>query len=206
MPVWSRDIQYGAAAGFVLIVGIVAIQFGFSAKLVLALLAGVGVLFCASMFEGLPRAAMLGASAVLLLLVAYNLVTTCDSACQRSRVEAAQQRVAQDEASRAAGQARLSGSTPQLAAICTGMKGPPLAIALEPVQVNPHGNCQVTIFAPGHCIRVKQANETEWNPETYCDIDGDPRKKALPLDVEYIRNAETEPFDYQSKIKPAEVH
>ncbi|MGD0026100.1 MAG: hypothetical protein ABSC37_16030 [Xanthobacteraceae bacterium] len=66
MPVWSKDIQYGAAIGFVVIVGIVAIQFGFNAKLVLALLAGLGILFCASLFEGLPRAAMLGAGAVLL--------------------------------------------------------------------------------------------------------------------------------------------
>lgn len=43
MPVWSRDIQYGAAAGFIIIVGVAAIQLGFSANLVLALLAGIGV-------------------------------------------------------------------------------------------------------------------------------------------------------------------
>jgi|SRR5579862_634455 len=98
MPVWSKDIQYGAAAGFIIIVGIVAIQFGFSAKLVLALLAGVGVLFCASLFEGLPRAAMLGAGAVLLPLVVYDLATSCDSACQQTRAEAAQQRAAQEQA------------------------------------------------------------------------------------------------------------
>jgi hypothetical protein len=97
MPPWSKDVQYGAAAGFVIIVGIVAIQFGFSAKLVLAILASVGVLFCASLFEGLPRAAMLGAGAVLLLLVAYDLATSCDSACQQTRAEAAQQRATQEQ-------------------------------------------------------------------------------------------------------------
>jgi hypothetical protein len=66
MPNWSRVVQYGAAIGLVIIVGVVAIQFSFSAELVLGLLAGVGVLLCASVFEGLPRAAMIGASAVLL--------------------------------------------------------------------------------------------------------------------------------------------
>lgn len=111
MPVWSKDIQYGAAAGFVIIVGVVAIQFGFSAKLVLALLAGVGVLFCASLFEGLPRAAMLGAGAVLLLLVAYDLATSCDSACQQTRAQAAQQRAAQE-------QALLAASRPQTDPLC----------------------------------------------------------------------------------------
>jgi hypothetical protein len=50
---------------------------------------------------------------------------------------------------------------------------------------------------------VKQANEREWNPETFCDIEGDPRKKALALDVEYIRNAETEPFDYEVGLNPS---
>jgi len=65
---------------------------------VLGLLAGVGVLLCASVFEGLPRAAMIGASAVLLLLVVYNLATTCDGACQQSRAEAAQQRAAEGQA------------------------------------------------------------------------------------------------------------
>lgn len=108
MPAWSRDVQYGAAAGFVIIVGIVAVQFGFSAKLVLALLAGVGVLFCASLFEGLPRAAMIGASGVLLLLVAYDLATSCDRACQQTRADAAQQRAAQEQARLAAEQTRLA--------------------------------------------------------------------------------------------------
>jgi hypothetical protein len=56
----------------------------------------MGILFCASLFEGLPRAAILGAGAVLLLLVAYDLATSCDSACQQTRAEAAQQRVAQE--------------------------------------------------------------------------------------------------------------
>ena len=89
MPVSSRDVQFAAAAGFIVIVGIVAIYFGVSAKLVLALLAGLGISLCASLVEGYLRAAMLGAGAVLLLLVVYDLATSCDSACQQTRAEAA---------------------------------------------------------------------------------------------------------------------
>jgi hypothetical protein len=202
MPINSRDVQFGAAIGFIVIVGIVAIYFGFSTKLVLALLAGLGILFCASLVEGYVRAAMLGTGALLLLLIAYDLATSCDSACQQTRAEAAQQKAAQQQAQLAAEQARQSTMTPQLAAICTGVKSSPLPIGREPVRVNPNGNCQAIIFAPGHCIQVKQANEQEWNSETFCDIDGDPRKKALPLDVEYIRNSGTETFDYQVRLNP----
>jgi hypothetical protein len=98
MPVNSRDVQFGAAIGFIVIVGIVAIYFGFSTKLVLALLAGLGILFCASLVEGYVRAAMLGTGALLLLLIAYDLATSCDRACQQTRVEAARQRAAQEQA------------------------------------------------------------------------------------------------------------
>lgn len=98
MPVNSRDAKFGAAIGFIVIVGIVAIYFDFSAKLVLALLAGLGILSCASLVEGYVRAAMLGAGAILLLLVVYDLATSCDGACQQARVEAAQQRAAQEQA------------------------------------------------------------------------------------------------------------
>jgi len=137
MPVWSKDIQYGAAAGFVIIVGIVAIQFGFSAKLVLALLAGLGILFCASVFEGLVRAAMIGVGAVLLLLVAYDLATSCDSTCQQARAETAQQRSAQERARVAAEQTRLAASRPPTDPLCdwsvkTVVLGP------EPIQL--HGD------------------------------------------------------------------
>lgn len=140
MPVWSKDIQYGAAAGFIIIVGIVAIQFGFSAKLVLALLAGVGVLFCASLFDGLPRAAMLGAGAVLLLLVAYDLATSCDSACQQSRAEAARQTAEQQQARLAA----LQGH-PAATVLCPGIpptKPRTLHADWEPLNVaNPEAKC-----------------------------------------------------------------
>ena len=73
MPVNSRDVQFGAAIGFIVIVGFVAIYFGFSTKLILALLAGLGILFCASLVEGYVRAAMLGTGALLLLLITYDL-------------------------------------------------------------------------------------------------------------------------------------
>lgn len=137
MPVWSRDLQYGAAAGFIVIVGIVAIQFGFGAKLVLALLAGVGVLFCASLFNGLPRVAMIGAGAVLLLLVVYDLATSCDSACQQSRAEAAQQRAAQEQARLAVEQARVAASRPPTDPLCDWSIKP---IILGPEWVEIHGD------------------------------------------------------------------
>lgn len=196
MPVWSRDIQYGAAAGFIVIVGIVAIQFGFSAKLVLALLAGVGVLFCASMFEGLPRAAMIGASAVLLLLVAYNLATTCDSACQQSRVEATQQRSAQEAANRYVQQNR---TTPSDLKYCNSRKSEPFEVGKEPVRINPRGQCAPTLFFSGHCVYAKQANEKQWWPSPICDKGtGD----SFPPDTEYVKNAEDDSFTAQVKLDP----
>jgi len=121
MPVNSRDVQYGAAIGFVVIVGIVAIQFGFNAKLVLALLAGLGILFCASVFEGLVRAAMVGVGTVLLVFVAYDLATSCDSACQQTRAEAARQRAAQEQAQLAADQQRQLAQTTEIQ-YCNGRK------------------------------------------------------------------------------------
>jgi hypothetical protein len=111
MPVNSRDVQFGAAIGFIVIVGIVTIYFGFSTKLVLALLAGLGILFCASLVEGYVRAAMLGTGALLLLLIGYDLATSCDSACQQTKAEAAQQRGAQE-------QARLAALRPQTDPLC----------------------------------------------------------------------------------------
>jgi hypothetical protein len=45
----------------------------------------LGILFCASLVEGYVRAAMLGTGALLLLLIAYDLATSCDSACQQTR-------------------------------------------------------------------------------------------------------------------------
>ena len=192
MPVWSKDIQYGAAIGFVILVGIVAIQFGFSAKLVLALLAGVGILFCASLFEGLPRAAMLGAGAVLLLLVAYDLATTCDSACQQTRAEAAQQRAAQD-------QARMTASQPA-APQCNVNRMPYHYEAKRPsVPVNPGGLCATALFFSGHCLFVTQADHNEvLGP--FCKGEGarvsdkNGNTVELPVDIEYVWSAD-EPFD-----------
>ena len=189
MPPWSKDIQYGAAAGFIVIVGIVAIQFGFSAKLVLALLAGVGVLFCASLFEGLPRAAMIGASAVLLVLVAYNLVTTCDIACQQSRAEATQQRTAQEQANRErAAQARLVDPT-----YCSNKKLPWHFGKDKGEPVNRAGECFTELWYQDHCIYAQQANETK-SLGPYCDAKGG-SNPPLPEDVEYVWSADQEGFD-----------
>ncbi len=152
MPVWSKDVQYGAAIGFVIIVGIVAIQFGFSAKLVLALLAGVGILFCASQFDGLPRAAMLGAGAVLLLVVVYDLAASCDSACQQTRAEAARQRAAQEQARLAAEQARLAASRPPTDPLCDWSVKP---IVLGPEWVELHGDrCTATLLYPKQDVEL----------------------------------------------------
>ena len=190
MPVWSRDIQYGAAAGFIVIVGIVAIQFGFSAKLVLALLAGVGVLFCASLFDGLPRAAMLGAGAVLLLLVVYDLVTTCDSACQQSR---AAQRLA-------AKQQTPSGARQPVATECN-VNRQDYHFALErPAQpFNPGGKCAPALWFSGHCIWVTSVGNDR--PQgSYCSHgDGRVFNQAgdaveLPRDIDRARSADI-PFD-----------
>lgn len=190
MPVWSKDIQYGAAAGFIIIVGIVAIQFGFSAKLVLALLAGVGVLFCASLFEGLPRAAMLGAGAVLLLLVVYDLATSCDSACQQTRAEAAQQRAAQE-------QARLTAlQSPNVNPHCnwntylvevTPDKLAPLDPKNPDVLVCKQDIAFIQPQAPTHCFYARFAGEDKERDTKYCDH-GDVQ---LPLqDAVAIRSAE----------------
>lgn len=184
MPVWSRDIQYGAAAGFIVIVGIVAIQFGFSAKLVLALLAGVGVLFCASLFEGLPRAAMIGGSAVLLVLVAYDLVTTCDSACQESRTEAAQQRAAQE-------QVRATQTQPT-APQCNVSRMPYHYEAKRPsAPINPGGICAPALFFANHCIFATQAGHNGV-VGPFCKGDGaqvwdkNGNSVELPVDIEYV--------------------
>lgn len=64
---------------------------------------------------------MIGASAVLLLLVACNLATTCDSAYQQTRAEAAQQRAAEQHARLAAEQARRNADMPERH-VCTSIK------------------------------------------------------------------------------------
>jgi hypothetical protein len=137
MPINSRDVQFGAAIGYIIIVGIVAIYFGFSTKLVLALLAGLGILFCASLVEGYVRAAMLGTGALLLLLIAYDLATSCDSACQQARAEAAQQRAVQE-------QTRLAASRPPTDPLCDWKLNP---IVLGPEWVDIHGDrCKADLF------------------------------------------------------------
>jgi hypothetical protein len=134
MPVNSRDVQFGAAIGFIVIVGIVAIYFGFSAKLVLALLAGLGILFCASLVDGYLRAAMLGTGAVLLLLVVYDLATSCDSACQQSRAEVARQRAMQLQIPTATASPATNTSED-----CPGRLSPLETITTEEKVFNPKG-------------------------------------------------------------------
>ena len=137
MPVNSRDVQFGAAIGFIVIVGIVAIYFGFSTKLILALLAGLGILFCASLVEGYVRAAMLGTGALLLVLIGYDLATSCDSACQQTRAEGAQKRAAQEQVRLATEQARLAASRPPTDPLCDWSVKP---IVLGPEWVELHGD------------------------------------------------------------------
>jgi hypothetical protein len=180
MPVNSRDAQFGAAIGFIVIVGIVAIYFGFSTKLILALLAGLGILFCASLVEGYVRAAMLGTGALLLLLIAYDLATSCDSACQQTRAETAQQRVAQEQA-----RAQLA-RTPVLQ-YCPMQKEALVIPATEDgVRINPNGQCNPDIWQNEvGCINVKVAGERKWRPEKLCKGEQNVR---MPDDVEYVRS------------------
>jgi hypothetical protein len=198
MPVNSRDIQYGAAAGFVIIVGIVAIQFGFSAKLVLALLAGVGVLFCASLFDGLPRAAMLGAGAVMLLLVVYDLATSCDSVCQQTRAQAAQQRTAQE-------QARLAASRPQVNPHCM-WSNRLVTVGATHVALDPDNPDAIVCRAHLHfksngerCYYIWVVGESKERDTKYCDRDG--VVTALPDDVKSIRSA-SGPLLVQVTLEP----
>jgi len=134
MPVNSRDVQFGAAIGFIVIVGFVAIYFGFSTKLILALLAGLGILFCASLVEGYVRAAMLGTGALLLLLITYDLATSCDSSCQQTRAEAVQQRAAQAQTliTPASGPANTSEE-------CPGRLSDVIALGANEFVYNPKG-------------------------------------------------------------------
>lgn len=190
MPPWSKDIQYGAAAGFVIIVGVIAMQFGFSAKLVLALLAGVGTLFCASQFDGLPRAAMIGASIVLLLLVAYNLATTCDSACQQSRAEAAQQRAAQE-------QLKLSASQPQSDPTCD-WSAHQITLGPDWAEVNPRPfNCKMDLFYSEQEVSlwVKIATDNEAHGPYG-------RGQQFPRDVQWVKS-EGKTFPAFVRLSPA---
>jgi len=199
MPIGSKDVQYGAAIGFVIIVGVVAIQFGFSAKLVLGLLAGVGALLCASVFDGLPRAAMIGASAVLLLLVAYDLATTCEGACKQSKVEAARQRAAQEQVQLAAGQGRLSVSQPFAPECNINRQDYHYGAEKPPKPFNPGGRCAAALFFAGHCIYLTQAGHNDVRGP-YCKSEGATvRDKSgntvdLPVDIEYAWSAD-KPFD-----------
>jgi hypothetical protein len=208
MPVWSKDVQYGAAAGFVIIIGIVAIQFGFSAKLVLALLAGVGILFCASLFEGLPRAAMLGAGAILLLLVVYDLATSCDSACQQTRAEVAQQRAAQEQARLEAERRQQLAQTPEIQ-YCNGRKVEWHFGTEEPNKpFNPAGQCIGYIWYSDHCIFIKRAGQNE-RLGPFCaggegrsvTLVNGTKAMALPADGEYVWSADT-PFDGYIQLNP----
>ena len=198
MPVSSRDVQFAAAGGFIVIVGIVAVYFGFSAKLVLALLAGLGILFCASLVEGYLRAAMLGAGAVLLLLVVYDLATSCDSACQQSRAEAAQQRAVQGQARLAAEQQRQLTQTPEIQH-CNGRK---LEWHFETKPnvrpLNPAAQCDFLLWHPGHCIYVRLAGKTDREEKSFCDQGS---FLSLPSNLEDAWSADT-PFDGYVQLNP----
>jgi hypothetical protein len=184
MPVNSRDVQFGAAVGFIVIVGIVAIYFGFSTKLILALLAGLGILFCASLVEGYVRAAMLGTGALLLVLIAYDLATSCDSSCQQTRAQAAQQRTAQE-------QARLAAENPPDPQ-CSGV-WETKEIGPNPVIINPGGSC--IWRAKTHvCFYGKRSawtnDATEYGP--YCDK-GENTFTETVRDLETVRTADGSP-------------
>jgi hypothetical protein len=182
MPVNSRDVQFGAAIGFIVIVGIVTIYFGFSTKLVLALLAGLGILFCASLVDGYVRAAMLGTAALLLLLIAYDLATSCDSACQQSRAQAAQQRAAQE-------QTRLAALQQPANPDCTSRRME-YHIGAEEVDVNPlNATCVVgiVIVESSGCINVRRLGEAKEVDTKFCKGN---TNVSLPNDVKYIRSAD----------------
>jgi len=89
-------------------------------------------LFCASLVDGYVRAAMLGTGTLLLLLIVYDLATTCDSACQQTKAEAARQRAAQE-------QARLAAENPPDSQ-CPGI-WETKEIGPNPVIINPGGSC-----------------------------------------------------------------
>ena len=183
MPV-NQETPTWRGHGFIVIVGIVAIYFGFSTKFILALLAGLGILFCASLVKGYVRAAMLGTGALLLLLVAYDLATSCDSACQQTRAEAAQQRAAQQQASLAAEQARLAASQAQKinphcnwkSYLITVMPDKQTPLDLD----NPDTlDCKIDLVfkspSPIRCYYVRIMGEEKERQTKFCDRDGAPR-------------------------------
>lgn len=208
MPVNSRDAQFGAAIGFIVIVGIVAIYFGFSTKLILALLAGLGILFCASLVEGYVRAAMLGTGALLLLLIGYYLATSCDSACQQTRAEAAQQRATQEQARLEAEQRRQLAQAPEIQ-YCNGRKVEWHFGTEEPNKpFNPAGQCIGYIWYPDHCIFIKRAGQNE-RLGPFCDgsksrsvtLANGAEVMTLPADGEYVWSADG-PFDGYIQLTP----
>jgi hypothetical protein len=175
---------------------------------VLALLGGVGALFYASLFDGLPRAAMNGASAVLLLLVTYNLAATCDSACQQSRAEAAQQRTAQEQARLAVIQQRQLAQTPELQ-YCNGRKTDwHFGTDMPNKSFNPAGQCIGYLWYPNHCIFIKRAGQNE-TLGPFCDgeqnrtvtLANGNKATALPADGEYAWSADT-PSDGLIQLNP----
>jgi hypothetical protein len=196
MPVNSRDVQFGAAIGFIVIVGIVAIYFGFSTKLILALLAGLGILFCASLVEGYVRAAMLGTGALLLLLIAYDLATSCDSACQQARAEATQQRAAQEQARM---QAHLIAQAPD-SRHCDSLKTAwHFNTTPTAKPINPAAQCDYLFWHAGHCIYVRLAGKIDREETPLCDGNG--AFVNLPSNVEDAWSADT-PFDGYVQLNP----
>jgi len=205
MPVNSRDAQFGAAIGFIVIVGIVAIYFGFSPKLVLGILAGLGILSCASLVDGYVRAAMLGAGVLLLLFIAYDLVTSCDSACQQTRVKAAQQRAAQEQARLAAEQTRLAASRPQVNPHCM-WSNRLVTVGATHVALDPDNPDAIVCRAHLHfksngerCYYIWIVGESKERDTKYCDKDG--VVTALPDDVKSIRSA-SGPLLVQVTLEP----
>jgi hypothetical protein len=73
---------------------------------------------------------MLGTGALLLLLIAYDLATSCDGACQQTRAEAARQRNTQE-------QPRLTASQPPTDPLCD-WSVKPIVLGLEWVEL--HGD------------------------------------------------------------------
>jgi hypothetical protein len=73
---------------------------------------------------------LLGTGALLLLLIIYDLATTCDNACQQTRTDTARQRTAQE-------QARLTVSQPPTDPLCD-WSVKPIVLGLEWVEL--HGD------------------------------------------------------------------
>ncbi|MGD0026099.1 MAG: hypothetical protein ABSC37_16025 [Xanthobacteraceae bacterium] len=140
-----------------------------------------------------------------MLLVAYDLMTSCDSACQQTRAEAARQRTAQEQARLAAEQARLAASRPQVNPHCM-WSNRLITVGATHVALDPDNPDAIVCRAHLHfkskgerCYYIWVVGESKERDTKYCDKDG--VVTELPNDVKSIRSA-SGPLLVQVTLEP----